>query len=147
MMGTAYLIQGQYQPATDFLGDGLGAWRMSFVELSPARKKNLLEVWKWTDHDFEWYGRCEKALRRLALLRLREFPKGQSLTFTNGFSKALEKIDGLFPETAKPGDAPVRFVGESGKFEPGKLAAAEMPRQASQGCHRSRSAAADLDAR
>src|SRR5262249_48715819 len=44
------------------------------------------------------------------------------------YSKYLERLDPLFPAPGEDGKAagePVRYVSESGKFEPGKIAAAE----------------------
>jgi tetratricopeptide (TPR) repeat protein len=119
MLGTAHFMAGRFQRALDMLDDGLSGWRQPFAELK--QKKHLEDVWKWNEEKFAWYGRCEQVLRRLARARLRESPSGPL-----NFEKTMNSLDGIFPEDAKPGVSPVQFVGKSGQFEPGKMAASEL---------------------
>jgi tetratricopeptide (TPR) repeat protein len=131
-LGTAYMLAGDNQAAGDWLGAAASSWRKKYADLAPTTRKGdetwgkyLSDNFKWTEHEFGWYANCEKYHKYLALLRAREGLKG-SLTF----DKALMQLDPLFPlfdfNNPKPTDfVPLRFVGESGKFEPGKIAAAE----------------------
>jgi tetratricopeptide (TPR) repeat protein len=113
-LGTANQVTGEYQRADVWLTEGLRYWAKPFDQLSPKHKAFLTETMKWNAADFAWFGKCEKFQRDLVRFRMRELKKGP-LTF----AKALERLDPLFP------DQTLRFVGESGKFEPGKIAKAE----------------------
>src|SRR5206468_5265148 len=122
-LGTAHMLVGEYQKASDWLGAANAVWGKPYHKLSEAQQKFLLETMLWTDHEFSWYRRCEQFQRRLAVARQREL-RDKPLTY----AKYLERLDPLFPapgEDGKPAGEPVRYVGESGKFEPGKIAAAE----------------------
>jgi len=113
-LGTANQVTGEYQRADVWLTEGLHYWAKPFDQLSPKHKAFLMDTMKWNATDFAWFGKCEKYQRDLVRLRMRELKKGP-LTFT----KALERLDPLFP------DQSLRFVGESGKFEPGRIAKTE----------------------
>jgi tetratricopeptide (TPR) repeat protein len=125
--GTAYMLMGDNQTAGDWLGGAASFWRKKYAELSEKQQDYLLKSFKWNEHEFGWYAKCERYHKYLALLRSRE-SKGSKVPLT--FDKALSHLDALFPlfdvEHPRPKDfEPLRFVGESGKFEPGKIAAAE----------------------
>lgn len=127
-LGTAYLQAGDYLKAGDCLSDAVSsAWGRSFQDLGPEEKKLAAETMKWNEAPFGWYALCEKYQLRLANERYKESrkdPRKGPLTF----SKSLERLDAIFPLEARPGDPPIRFVGDSGKFEPGKMAASQKDR-------------------
>jgi tetratricopeptide (TPR) repeat protein len=121
-LGTAYQMTGDYQRAGDWLSEAWRYWGQPFNKLSAERRKFLVETMKWTEEKFAWYSKCEKYQRHLVRLRLRELKQGLPT-----FAQAMERLDPLFdPDPAPAGYQPLRFVGESGQFEPGKIAAAEM---------------------
>ena len=101
----------------------MSADRQEFIKTTLKWKKG-----EWEDKDFEIYGKefefyakCEKYQRKLLRLRFRELKK-EPLTF----EKALAHLDPLFePDSPPPSYKPLRFIGDSGKFEPGKIAEAE----------------------
>jgi hypothetical protein len=68
----------------------------------------------WTPEQRDWYGEAEKEEARLVRLRWKEALGQVRQPLPDG--RPFEKPDDLFS---------VNFVGESGEFEPGKLAAAE----------------------
>jgi tetratricopeptide (TPR) repeat protein len=121
-LATAYQVTGDYQNALGLLSDAGRYWDKPFDQLSPKYKAFLEETMKWRPEDFAWFAKCERYQKQLVRLRFRELKKGPL-----SFAKALERLDPLFdPDPPPPGYQPLRFVGESGKFEPGKLAKAEM---------------------
>src|SRR5713226_1966300 len=69
--GTAYMLTGDYQTAGDWLGGAADYWRKDYADLTPDRKKYLLDHFKWTEHEFGWYAKCERYHKYLALLRSR----------------------------------------------------------------------------
>jgi len=121
-LATAYQIKGEYRDASDLLSDARHYWATPFDQLRGEHKKFLEERLKWKKEDFDWFATCEKYQRQLLRLRFRELKKGP-LTF----AQAAERVDALFdPDPAPPEYKPLRFVGDSGKFEPGKVTAAEQ---------------------
>jgi tetratricopeptide (TPR) repeat protein len=117
-LGTAYQMTGDYSRANDNLSEAnLRYWSKPFDELSAKSQAFLKQTLQWTSKDFAWFAKCEKYQRQLVRLRLRELKTGP-LTMT----EALEHLDPIFDDPGKP---PLRFVGESGNFEIGKMAAAE----------------------
>jgi tetratricopeptide (TPR) repeat protein len=121
-LATAYLVTGDYQRAGDWLDEAKPDWAKQFDQLSPKNKAFLKESLQWESRDFAWFAKCEQYQRKLVRIRFKELRKGLL-----PLAKALERVDQLFdPDPAPTGYQPLRFVGESGKFEPGKLAKAEM---------------------
>jgi hypothetical protein len=103
-------------------------WSKPFKELSAEQRKYLEEdgilrsgepkppdrpYWAWKEADFDWYARCEKYHSHLVSLRFREMAR-TPLDYVQG----LDRIDDLFDG--------VKFVGPSGKFEPGKIDPKEL---------------------
>src|SRR5262249_27668567 len=100
-------------------------WRKSFHELSEKHQELLKKTMYWTEPEFRWYARCEQFQLALVKSRYAEFKKKPG---PMTYSAALERLDPLVPAPGKDGKPPadpVQFVGESGRFEPGKIAAAE----------------------
>ena len=117
-LGTAYQMAGDYNRADANLSEALRLyWNKPFDDLSARRREFVTQTLRWTAKDFAWFGKCEKYQRQLVRLRLRELKTGP-LTLT----KALEDLDPIFDDPGKP---PLRFVGDSGSFEVGKIASAE----------------------
>jgi tetratricopeptide (TPR) repeat protein len=117
-LGTAYQMAGDYNRADANLSEALRLyWNKPFDELSAKRRESVTQTLQWTAKDFAWFGKCEKYQRQLVRLRLRELKTGP-LTLT----KALERLDPIFDDPAMP---PLRYVGDSGSFEVGKIASAE----------------------
>ncbi len=75
----------------------------------------------WRKEDFEWYAKCEKYQRQLVKQRWKENLPG-AMTFAAPVP--MQHLDYLFDPWPIPKDYQVlRFVGENGKFKPGKMAA------------------------
>jgi hypothetical protein len=110
--------------AADRLDIAMTYWRKPYADLSKDQRDFLGEKMKWEgDHPYGWYARCEQIQYRLAKLRRRELGDIKPLSFDD----SLTKLDTLSLLAKEPGKEfqPVQFVGPSGKFEPGKIAAAE----------------------
>jgi tetratricopeptide (TPR) repeat protein len=103
-LGTAYQLRGELPSAAQYLSDGL-------QQVSWDRPG-------WSKDQQKWYRRAETYHRKLVRLRGREALQG------GGRAKPPETVDALFDDGAEP-PQPVRFVGDDGRYEPGKLAAAE----------------------
>jgi tetratricopeptide (TPR) repeat protein len=102
-LATAHQLAGRLQRALDYLEDALAVWPTEY----PG----------WTKEQLAWYRRAETYQRTLLRLRYRESLRPAAGPPADKQSpKALPGIDALFP---------VRFVGESGSYEAGQLAAAE----------------------
>ena len=100
-----------------------GFWAKEYDQLPPERVQFLENTLKWNKKDFAWYGKCEKFQRQLVMLHSREKLTGP-MTFAT--LATMQRLDPLFDPYPMPKDEkPLRFVGESGAFEPGKIAAAE----------------------
>ena len=109
-LGTAYqLAGGQESRAIASLEQGLAAWPKDWDNLSEAKKKDWLDLGFSGPEEIQ-QRRAEEAYH-LKLLKLRAREPGGS----------YEQVDALFGDGKKP----VRFVGDSGKFEPGKIAKEE----------------------
>jgi tetratricopeptide (TPR) repeat protein len=120
-LATAFQITGDYQNALGLLSDAGRFWGKPFEQLNPKHQAFFKEKMKWGPADFAWFARCEKYQKQLVRLRFKELKKGPL-----AFAKALERLDPLFDPDPPPANYhPLRFVGESGKFEPGKIAKAE----------------------
>ena len=52
-LGTAHMLVGEYQKASDWLGAANTAWGKPYAKLSPAQKQ-LADSMKWTEHEFSW---------------------------------------------------------------------------------------------
>jgi hypothetical protein len=75
---------------------------------------------KWpgmTKEQLRWYREVERLQLRLALLRRAEAARQPA-----GSVRPADTVDALFGDR----EAPLRFVGDSGQYEAGKLAAAEQ---------------------
>jgi tetratricopeptide (TPR) repeat protein len=123
-LGTAYMLAGKNELAAGRLGIAMMYWRKPYAELSQSQQEFLAENMEWKgDHPYGWYARCEQIQYRLAKLRRRELGNIKPLNFND----SLTKLDALSLLVQEPGKdfQPVQFVGPSGKFEPGKIAAAE----------------------
>jgi tetratricopeptide (TPR) repeat protein len=116
-LGTANLMAGEYQRAGDWLSEANRYWGKPWDKLDPKQRQFLEQSMGWKPEDFAWFSKCEQFQRQLVRLRSRELRKGP-LTL----AKALERLDPLFDSDPKK---PLRFIGESGKPEVGKIAAAE----------------------
>jgi hypothetical protein len=137
--GTAFLMAGDYRSAFDWLSNARPFWRKSFEDLRQERRSRpyvefLVKRMGWNEHQFAWYARCEKYQLRLAKVRYYETEKLARLKKQLDFTRMLEDVDDLLvdPEKEPPPEGP-RFVTPDGKFEPGKIAAAEkakIPRDA-----------------
>jgi tetratricopeptide (TPR) repeat protein len=113
-LATAYMLAGKNALAEDRLSIAMAYWHSRF----------LREQMQWKgDHPNGWYARCEQIQYRLAKLRRRELGNIKPLSFDD----SLTKLDALSLLVQEPGSdfQPVKFVGPSGKFEPGKIAADE----------------------
>src|SRR5262249_20033684 len=93
------------------LKHALRVWRR-WANLTKAQR-DLLKEMRWDEERLEQFKTAETYQLKLLELRRKEPPKQPNETL---------KPDNLFGD---PKD-PLQFVGESGKFEPGKLAAREL---------------------
>jgi tetratricopeptide (TPR) repeat protein len=109
-LGTACYLAGEHIRALDYLQRTVNSWPEKFDDLDDEQRKFFLQI-GWSEHPFEPYRRAEVYQFKLVKLRLKE----------RKLKGLPDSVDALF---AKGGE-PVRFVGESGKYEPGTLAAAE----------------------
>lgn len=103
--------------------EAMSLWPKDWNELNKDQQKWLEELgWKKRLKDvgekarFDWYREVETYQRKLLNLRNGE---GPPLPF-----KLADNVDALFDDGGKP-RRPVRFVGENGAYEAGKLAAKE----------------------
>jgi tetratricopeptide (TPR) repeat protein len=105
-LATAYQMSGEIRRALGTLEFVLKAWPEEWEKLSPEQQKSLLRV-GWEENIYRHMRTAETYHLRLLNLRQRE----QYLKTAND-----EHLDDLFG---------VRYVGESGEFEPGTIAAKE----------------------
>jgi tetratricopeptide (TPR) repeat protein len=115
-LATAYHQIGQEQRAIDTLRQALASWPKHFGEV-PEPLRTALRLSGWHEGAFDFYRRVEGYQLALFELRAKEGVNKKGGAFTT--------VDALFDDGKKP-PSPVKFVGESGKFEPGKLARAEQ---------------------
>lgn len=106
-LAMAYFLAQEPQRAIDILMDAISAWPAG-IDSAGALKPVLSEM-GWTDIALKFHKDAEKALLKLFRLRLAELRR-------DGKLKAPESPDNLFD---------VKFVGDTGKFEPARLAAGE----------------------
>jgi hypothetical protein len=105
-LSTAYHLLGEPGPAAyDALDQALTAWPAKWGELKKNMQQFLGQI-GWDEIKFRHFREAETYQLKLLNLRRREKPKSQP-----------ENLDDLFGIT---------FVGESGGYEAGKLAAKEM---------------------
>lgn len=83
-------------------------WPLEFAGLTEDQRKFLDTIY-WDEGSHPRLRRCEALLHKLMRLRLAEGP-----------GAAYQNVDALFDE-----GGPIRFVGESGSFEPGKVVLSE----------------------
>lgn len=113
-LATAYHLNGDKLLASDTMKYSLDAWPKDWNALADSQKKLLASI-GWNEDQFGFCRDVENYYYKLLKLRSRE-PKAMDAGF--------ETVDALFD---------VNFVGESGEFEPGKIAKAEkakLPRTA-----------------
>jgi tetratricopeptide (TPR) repeat protein len=116
-LATAHLLNQQSDMALHYVNRSLRAWPEEWNDLD-AKRKELLVKAGWSEKDFDWYRRAETYFKRLVLLRIAEERENRGKP-----AKFADDVDALFAG-GKP-ERPVHFVGESGKWEVGKVAAAE----------------------
>jgi tetratricopeptide (TPR) repeat protein len=112
-LATAYHLTGVENQAYIAADAALAVWPTQWSKLGKERRLLLAVELGWDEAQYNWYRKAEGYFRKLLQLRMREAQQ-------------------------QPADAPddifrVRFVGEAGQYEPGKLAAAEqakLPRDA-----------------
>jgi tetratricopeptide (TPR) repeat protein len=131
-LATAYQMTGDYLRANDWLGEAWRYWGKDFDQLSAKHKALLAKAFNWTKADlegprartdFNWYAKCEKYQRQLVRLRLREKQSG-AINFAT--AAPMQRLDLLFDPIPPPADyKPLQFTTEDGKFEAGKIAAAQ----------------------
>ena len=113
-LATAYHRNGDKTRARDTMKDCLDSWPKEWHELSEQQRAFLSGI-GWNEGPFGFYREAETYYLKLLGLRSRE-PKVMEADFT--------AVDALFD---------VKFVGDSGEFEPGKISKAEkakLPRNA-----------------
>jgi tetratricopeptide (TPR) repeat protein len=111
-LATAYHQNGDNSRARDTIKDCLDAWPKQWQELSDGQRAFLMSI-GWNEGPFGFYREVETYYYKLLKLRSRK-------------AKAVDAIDALFD---------VKFVGDSGEFEPGTISKAEkakLPRNARQ---------------
>lgn len=102
-LAMAHQRAGRLDRALSYLEQVQDVWPTSWPGLSPEQ--------------LQWFHEAEKYHLRLVRLRYRE-----SLQARAGAARPSEKLDDLFGKDS----GPVQFIGESGQFEPGKLASREQ---------------------
>ncbi len=124
-LATAQFLAGQAgdrdlsRRAGENLSEALYQWKPAWKDLSKDQRK-WIEAIGWNESQFVRYRKAEESLRKLFRLRARESRPPANPTELLG-----KEIEALFDDGGKP-PRPVRFVGESGKYEAGKLARAEQ---------------------
>jgi tetratricopeptide (TPR) repeat protein len=135
-LGACLIRLRQYEQAVDVLSPAVGERRnfMVFANLGTAHQlagrldralsylEQAKDVWpdQWpglSQEQLRWYRQAEDYQRKLVRLRFRE-----SVRQPAGRGRAPATVDELF---TGPDGAPLRFVGENGQYEAGKLAPAE----------------------
>jgi tetratricopeptide (TPR) repeat protein len=109
-LGTAYQLAGQLENAETYLTKAYNSWPANFADLTEGQRHYLLQF-GWSEGQSDFFRKVESYHLRLVKLRLEERVPSQTL-------------DALFVKDGKP----VRFVGPSGQYEPGKIAPAEAAR-------------------
>jgi len=112
-LATAFHLSGDMSQATRYMDLALSAWPADWSSLGKDRKRMVLEM-GWNKDMFDRYRTADQYYRKLLRLRL------SRMTADDG--RQPEAVDSLF---AAAGGGPVRFVSEGGKYEAGKIAAAE----------------------
>jgi tetratricopeptide (TPR) repeat protein len=101
-LATAYHQNGDKSRARDTIKDCLDAWPKQWHDLSDSQRAFLMSI-GWNEGPFGFYRKVEDYYYKLLKLRSRE-PKEMDANF--------EAVDDLFG---------VKFVGDSGEFEPGRV--------------------------
>lgn len=114
-LATAFQQAGQERRAIDTLEQALSVWPAQLGEVEEPFR-TYLQSCGWHDGAFDFYRKAETYQFKLLKLRAREGLVKKGGDFTT--------VDALFDDGKTPPN-PVHFVGESGKYEPGKLARAE----------------------
>lgn len=101
-----------YQQAEDYLTEGLRLWPDSWIKLTDSQR-DFLKGMHWNEEPFERCRLAEEYHRKL--VRLRRIEAQRKLP--------ADRVDALF--TNDKGE-PLRFIGPSGEYTPGKLADSEI---------------------
>jgi tetratricopeptide (TPR) repeat protein len=118
-LATAYYLAGQERRAVEAVTDARLSWPTDWGKLSKEKQAMLHQQLGWDEKQFAWYRKAETYFQKLLRLRLRESQRQQA----KGTGPA-DDLDDLF-DSGGTSPRPVRFVGEGGKYEAGKIAAAE----------------------
>ena len=124
-LATAYQLAGQESRAIATLEQALAVWPHQLGKVAEPFQV-FLRSNRWHEGAFDFYRRAETY--QLKVLRLRD-REGRARP---GSRAQFEAVDALFDDGQNP-PHPVRFVGPSGKFEPGRLAPeerAKLPKDA-----------------
>lgn len=124
-LATAYQLAGQESRAIATLEQALSVWPHQLAKV-PQPMQALLQANRWSDAQFNSYRTAETYQLKLLKLRARE------VRARVGTRAEFDSVDALFDDGQIP-PRPVRFVGPSGKFEPGNLAPdekAKLPKEA-----------------
>jgi len=115
-LAMAYWGAGQQSRAIEILTQALSkrGWPETYGELSDEQRAFIDNSMGWNEGLFDFYRKTETHLLKLMKLRLAE-PVGA----------AYDAVDAIFDDGKKPAKA-VKFVNDDGKFEPGRVAAAEL---------------------
>lgn len=115
-LATAFHQAGQERRAIDTLEQALSTWKPQLGEVEEPFR-TYLQSCGWHDGAFDFYRKAETYQLKLFKLRAREGLAKKGGDFAT--------VDALFDDGKNP-PSPVHFVGESDRYEPGKLARAEQ---------------------
>lgn len=110
-LGTAYQTAGDLELARRYLVGLRADWPRKWSELSREQQDYFLKI-GWDEERLLWFRRAEEYQLRLVLVRLNEQRR---------FKEVPASVDAIFSTEGKP----LRFIGPSGEYEPGKLADSE----------------------
>jgi len=136
-LATAQYLEGVTTNSPDFVrraidnlaGGALDQWPRDVKSLAKKNPERIVWLRKigWREKDYEHYRTAEEYFLKLLRLRAREFPtKPQRVT------QLGDDVEPLFTDAGKP-PQPVRFIGENGRYQRGKIAVGEfakLPRNA-----------------
>lgn len=114
----------EYQQAIDYVNEALRIWPKTWEQLSEGQRRFLQNMY-WTEETFVRCRTAEEYYLKLLRGRQREALQG----------KVIETVDALFPLAQDAGPA-ICYLANQGKFEPGKLAAAEKAKLPEQSVDR-----------
>ncbi|MEI7683691.1 MAG: hypothetical protein WCL32_01595 [Planctomycetota bacterium] len=114
-LAMAYWGIGQQTRAVEILSQALSkqGWPATFGDMNDTQRTFISDAMGWNEGLFDFYRRSEMYLLKLMKQRLAE-PSG-----------AYETVDALFDDGKTPAKT-IRFLNDQGKFEPGRIAPAEL---------------------